>query len=167
MSRNFEEELRKFGDELARRVGRDGAGRHAAICLSCGIAIDGCSHDWSPGDAGLPGDLVADLRDIAGASGKDLIETTRLLLVSAVYLLAGRGGRSASIDLLELRRGIERAGFFDEPAPIVAFPVSVRTPRSPRPPESPAFAASFPPTPERRRGQTESTTDAALPILPG
>lgn len=122
MNLTLEEKLRKFGDDFVRRVGKDGVVPHAALCLSCGIAIEGCSHDWDPERVGLPGDLVADIRDIATAAEKDLVETTRLLLVSAVYLIARRGGRYAAIDLLDLRHKIERAGILDESAQIVAFP---------------------------------------------
>ena len=132
MSPTLEEKLQKIGDEFARRVAKDGVAEHSALCLSCGLAIEGCSHDWDPEKVGLPGDLVADIRDIATAAEKDLAETTRLLLVSAVYLIAKRGGRSASIDMLQLRHEIERAGFFDEPAQIVAFPVSSRSRKSSR-----------------------------------
>ncbi len=142
----LEQELRKLGDDFTRRVGRDGVAPHAALCLSCGIAIQGCSHDWDPREAGLPGDLVADLRDIAAATGRDLVETTRLLLASAVYLVAGRGGRSASIDVLQLRHSVEKAGFLDEPGEIVPFPVTARTLGSSQ------ARSGKPPLPESREG---------------
>lgn len=163
MRLTLEQELRKLGDDFTRRVGRDGVVPHAALCLSCGVALQGCSHDWDPREAGLPGDLVADIRDIAAASGKDLLETTRLLLASAVYLVAGRGGRSASIDMLQLRHGIEKAGFLDEPAQIVAFPVPVR---ALDPPQARREAPLRPRVKERADGEHDWARDDGTP-LPG